>query len=258
MEDAAAVVTVSDFNLEYLRRTYGPSARRVRRLYNGLDLERFPFREPRHRFARVVAVGRLVEKKGFAVLLEAAALLAAKGLAFSVDLIGEGELEEPLRRRVHELGLGSCARLLGPRPQAEIVRVVAEAAVFAAPCVVGGDGNRDGLPTTLLEAMALGTPCVATDVTGIPEVLRDGGTGLLVPQNDPRRLADALQRLLADAPLRVELARRARHRIEEDFDARVNSARLRRLMAEANGSTAADLSANPAPSRVPAAAVPIQ
>lgn len=256
MEDAAAVVTVSDFNLDYLRATYGHSARRVRRLYNGLDLERFPFSEPRDRPARVVAVGRLVEKKGFGVLLEAAALMAARGVAFSVDLIGEGGLEEALCRRVQELGLQARARLLGPRPQAEIVHAVAEAAAFAAPCVVGSDGDRDGLPTTLLEAMALGTPCVSTAVTGIPEVLRHGETGLLVPQNDPAALADALQRLLTIAPLRMKLARQARRRIEQDFDARVNAARLRRLMAEAHGSLAPDASEHPA-SPLVTALVPI-
>lgn len=247
IEDAAAVVTVSDFNLEYLRTACGQVARRVRRLYNGLDLERFPFAEPRHRPPRVVAVGRLVEKKGFAVLLEAAALMAAHGISFSLDLIGEGVLEEPLGRRVQELGLQARARLLGPRPQAEIVRAVAGAAAFAAPSVVGSDGDREGLPTTLLEAMALGTPCVSTDVTGIPEVLRHGETGLLVPQNDPAALAQALELLLADAALRVTLAHNARRRVEQDFDARVNSAWLRRIMTEAHGSPAPEVRAHPEP-----------
>jgi len=238
LEDAAAVVTVSDFNLEYLRRTYGPSARRVRRLYNGLDLERFLFRQPLDRPARVVAVGRLVEKKGFPVLLDAAAALAARGVTFSVDLIGAGPLEQPLLQRIHQLGLGERVRLLGPRPQAEIVRAVAAAAAFAAPFVVCSDGDREGLPTTLLEAMALGTPCVSTAVTGIPEVLRDGQTGLIVPENDPQALADALQRLLEDGSLRMELACEARRLIEREFDARVNSARLRRLIAAVHGSVA--------------------
>ena len=100
--------------------------------------------------------------------------------------------------------------------------------------MVGRDGNRDGLPTTLLEAMALGTPCVSTDVTGIPEVVRDGETGLLVPQNDAAALAAGLERLLEDPSLRVSLAARARRRIEEDFDARRNSARVRQILLEAH------------------------
>ena len=232
LEEAAAVVTVSDFNLAYLRATFGAAAARVRRVYNGLELDRFPYAEPRARPRRVVAVGRLVEKKGFDVLLESAALMSARGVDFTLDLIGGGPLETPLERRMAELDLAGRVRLRGPQPQAEIARAVSEAAAFAAPCVVGRDGNRDGLPTTLVEAMALGTPCVSTDVTGIPELVRDGDTGLLVPQNDAAALAAVLERLLADPALRITLATRARRRIEEDFDARGSSARLRQILAD--------------------------
>lgn len=232
LADAAAVITVSDFNLAHLRQGYGPAAAGVRRVYNGLDLDRFPYRDPRVRSPRVVAVGRLVEKKGFHVLVEAAALLCERATHVGVDIIGGGEMEEDLARQVRARGLEGRVRLTGPRPQAEIVRAVADAAAFAAPCVVGRDGNRDGLPTTLLEAMALGTPCVSTDVTGIPEIVRDGETGLLVPQNDPEALAAALARLLASPALRVSLAARARRRVEADFDARKSGARLRQIVSE--------------------------
>jgi hypothetical protein len=164
------------------------------------------------------------------VLLEAFALLATRGVAFTVDLIGQGDQEEPCGSassswawnracgcwaRGHGNGDGTRRRR-GGRPGRSLRR--------------GSDGDRDSLPPTVLEAMALGTPCVSTDVTGIPEVVRHGETGLLVPQNDAAALADALQ-LLADAALRVELARHARRRIG-DFDARVNGATLRQLMAE--------------------------
>jgi glycosyltransferase involved in cell wall biosynthesis len=231
LTEAAAVVTVSDFNLAHLRDTYGPAAAGVWRVYNGLDLDRFPYREPRVRPPRVVSVGRLVEKKGFDVLINAASLLAEGGVDFTVDILGNGELEEELRRQIEALGLAARVRLMGPRPQAEVARAVAEAAAFAAPCVVGRDGNRDGLPTTLLEAMALGTPCVSTDVTGIPEVVRDGETGLVVPQNDASALAFALKRLLSDPELRLDLAARARRQIERDFDARRNGAQLREILS---------------------------
>jgi colanic acid/amylovoran biosynthesis glycosyltransferase len=103
--------------------------------------------------------------------------------------------------------------------------------VFAAPCVVSADGDRDGLPTVLLEAMALGTPCVSTDVTGIPEVLRHLDTGLQVAQRSPAALAESLDTLLADPALRVRLARGARRLIEEQFDVDRNGERLRRLFA---------------------------
>lgn len=231
--DAAFAVTVSDYNLAYLRERLGSAAARTRRIYNGLDLERFPFRAATDRRPQIITVGRLVEKKGFGDLLEACRLLAGRGVAFSCRIIGSGELESSLRERIAGLDLGEHVELCGPRPQQEVIGALQEAAAFAAPCVVGADGNRDGMPTVLLEAMALGTPCVATDVTGIPELLQDGDTGLLVAQRDPPALADALQRLLEDAVLRKRLAAQARARIEAEFDVHRNAARLRELFAGA-------------------------
>ena len=226
--DAAAAVTVSDFNLAHLREVCGPAAARTVRIYNGIDLDRFQFAPPESGPAvpRILSVGRLVEKKGFAVLVDACAILA-RSHNFTCEIVGTGELEAQLYSRIQQHGLTSHVRLVGPRPQAEIIDLVRNATVFAAPCVVGNDGNRDGLPTTLLEAMALGTPCVATDVTAIPEVIRDGTTGLLVRQHDVPGLANAIMRLLDDGDLRCALAREARRLIEQDFDIRTNTVRLR-------------------------------
>lgn len=232
LEEASTVITVSDFNLQFLRSEYGPAARNVVRVFNGLDLTRFPFLSPEQRAPRIVAVGRLVEKKGFGILIEACALLAQRGVAFHCQIIGGGELETQLRHRIAELGLGEKIELSGPRPQSEIVADIHRAAVFAAPCIVGEDGNRDGMPTVLLESMALGTPCVSTDVTGIPEVLRDHVTGLMTPQHDAPALAAALEKLFSDPALRVRLAKQARAMIEQDFDIRMNGARQRELFCK--------------------------
>ena len=219
LRDASEVVTVSDFNLSFLRNHYGADARRLRRVYNGLDLSAFPWSDPADRPPVIAAVGRLVEKKGFADLLRAAALLRRSGCDFRIDLVGSGEQEEALRALRDELGLVDHIRFMGPLPQDQVVSVVREAAVLAAPCVVAADGNRDGLPTVLLEGMALGTPCVATPVTGIPEVLVHDRTGLMVGEHEPEALARALDRLLGDAALRTRLSRAARALIESEFDA---------------------------------------
>lgn len=221
---ASAVVTVSDFNVEHLRERLPALAERLHRVYNGLALARFAYSEPRRRAAHVVAVGRLVEKKGFDDLVRACALLAGGGRSFSCTIVGGGVEDEALGEQVRRLGLERVVTLTGPYGQREVRRVVADAAALAAPCVVGSDGNRDGLPTVLLEAMALGTPCVATPVTGVPEALIDGHTGLLVPQRDPPALAAALARLLDDAQLRVRLATAARDHVETHFDVDRNAA----------------------------------
>jgi glycosyltransferase involved in cell wall biosynthesis len=125
--------------------------------------------------------------------------------------------------------LQDVVTLSGPRPQAQVKKLVQNAAVMAAPSVVAEDGNRDGLPTVLLEAMALGTACVATDVTGIPEVIQHEQTGLIVAQHDPEALSWALERLLNDGQLRHRLATAARKLIEAEFDATATSATIRRI-----------------------------
>ncbi|NUQ64862.1 MAG: glycosyltransferase family 4 protein [Pirellulales bacterium] len=244
LADAAAVVTVSDYNCRYLQDTFGEAAAHVRRIYNGLELADFPYRSPREREATVVAVGRLVEKKGFADLVDSCAVLARRGRRLRCRIIGEGELQEDLRRRISAAGVEGLVELLGPRPQSEVIGIVQEAAVFAAPCVVGSDGNRDGLPTVLLEAMALGTPCISTDVTGIPEVVRHGDTGMIVPQHDPESLADQIERLLDSPDLRTELAERARELIAAEFDIHRNTAQMRKLF----GGSCAAVSSAPADS----------
>jgi colanic acid/amylovoran biosynthesis glycosyltransferase len=132
-----------------------------------------------------------------------------------------------LRSRLTALHLNDWVEIVGPRPQGEVFALMQDAAVFAAPYVIGSDGNRDGLPTVLLEAMALRTPCVATDVTGIPEIIRHGETGMLVAQRDVEGLAKALRSLLIQPEVRTAIATQARHLIETRFDITHNAAELR-------------------------------
>jgi glycosyltransferase involved in cell wall biosynthesis len=238
LADASAVVTVSAFNAAHLAKVAPAAAGRLHRVYNGLDLQRLRPAPLAGRSGGIVAVGRLVEKKGLGDLVDACALLARAGRPVSCRIVGEGPLEGELRSRIAEHGLGEQVVLLGPRTQEEVVALVRDAAVLAAPCVVGADGNRDGLPTVLLEALALGTPAVATPVTGIPELIRHGRTGLLVPERDPAALAAALARLLDDPALAARLAAAGRALVESSFDVERNAARLRdlvwpRVLAEA-------------------------
>ncbi|HEY6210171.1 MAG TPA: glycosyltransferase family 4 protein [Gemmatimonadales bacterium] len=232
--DAAAVVTVSDYNRDYLTRLYGTAAARVHRVYNGLDLEQFRYEPPAERPRRIAAVGRLVEKKGFADLIEACAALRDRRVTFRCDIVGTGPLEQPLQALVQRHGLQERVQLLGPRPRGAVIEHIRGAAVLAVPCVIASDGDRDGLPTVLLEAMALGTPCVSTDVTAIPELLGPGEAGLVVPEHNPPALAAALERMLTEPALRVRIATRARRRVEAEFDIRRTAACLRAIFEEAS------------------------
>jgi colanic acid/amylovoran biosynthesis glycosyltransferase len=233
LRDAAGVITISDYHLDYLRKTYGPLAHKVQRVYNGLDLEEFPYRSPRLRPPVVLAVGRLVEKKGFADLVEACALLAERGRDYHCRIIGTGPCKGELAARIEQLGLQERIELVGPLPQNEVAKQMHCAAALAMPCIVSRDGDADGLPNVIQEALALGTPVVTTDVTGIPEVVRHNQTGLQVPQHAPAELAAALDRLLINADLRERLASQARQLMESEFNIHRNTERRRAVFRAA-------------------------
>lgn len=231
--DAAASITVSDFNAGVLKAEFGGDAATLRRVYNGLDLTQFSYSPPATGSRRILAVGRLVEKKGFTDLIAACAILRNHGVEFLCQIVGTGEVEHELEDQIAKLALSSHVHLLGALPQREVIRLMREAALFAAPCKVGVDGNRDGLPTVLLEAMALGTPCVSTRVTGIPEAVVADDTGSLIDESDVAALARALERILAAPNLRQRYSTSARRHVERHFDIETNAAHLRTIFHDA-------------------------
>ena len=231
LRSARFAVTVSEYNRRHLQRLAAES--RIVRIYNGLDLDRFsPNGGAREDPPLVLAVGRLVEKKGFADLVRACGILRRDGVRLRCRIVGKGELEGELRSLVQELGVADIVELAGTAPRDELLALYPRASALVAPCLVGSDGNRDGLPTVLTEAMALGVPVVATDVTGIPELVENGRTGLLVPQRRPEALAASIRRVLEDRAGAERLVRAARDRVERRFDLRSNVAELRGLCEE--------------------------
>ncbi len=231
LREARFVVTVSDYNRKYLQDLCTDA--RIERVYYGLDLGHFvpngaaPADPP-----IVLAVGRLVEKKGFLGLVRTCHLLREEGVSFRCRIVGKGPDELAIRRLVRSLGLQGVVELPGTLPREEVVQEYSRARVVVAPCVVGSDGNRDGLPTVLIEAMALGVPVISTDVTGIPELVEDGRTGLIVPQHDPTALANAIHRVLNNPATAATLGEAGRRRVEAQFHLRENVAHLRDLFEE--------------------------
>ncbi len=220
--EAEFTVTVSEHNRSYLTGFAGTEHLVVIR--NGVDLEHIRF-EPRrladHR--PVLAVGRLVPKKGFDVLIEALAQLPAEVEAW---IAGEGPEETRLRALIASRGLESRVTLLGARSHAEVLELMTRSTALAVPSVVAGDGDRDGLPTVIAEAMAAGLPVVASRTTGIPELVIDGETGLLSDPGDATALARALAALIADPERASALARAARAKVEAEYDLRRNASLL--------------------------------
>lgn len=236
------VVTISEFNRQFLLgnfpEKFASTATPLHLVHNGLELSRFPYAPPSEPTAplHIVGVGRLVEKKGFDVLIRAAAAAQSGGLELKVTLAGGGDREASLRELAQELGMSDKINFLGPRTQREVVDLLREADVFAAPCVVGADGNADGLPTVLLEAMAMGVVVIASSVTGIPEVVRNGHpgsdaqTGILLEPGDVDALAQAFATVADPAWDRVSVTRAGRQVVESQFDSRVQARRLAALL----------------------------
>ena len=227
---AAAVVTVTDGNVGVLR-AMSPDAHVVR-LYNGVDVTGIPPGPlAADRTGEVLAVGRLVPKKGFDDLVRSVAALRAQGRDVRVTVLGDGPERAALTALADGLGVADLVALPGAADGEAVAAAMRRAAVLAVPCVVTPDGDRDALPTVVIEAMAHGLPVVATDVNGLPEMVLDGVSGVVVPQRDPAALAAALAGLLADAPRRDASAAAARVRAEELFDLRRNVAVLADLFA---------------------------
>lgn len=192
----------------------------------------------------VVAVGRLVDKKGFGHLLEAAPALLAGRPDARVVIGGGGDLEEPLKRRAAELGVGGRVLFPGPLSHPEALALIARAEVFVMPSVRDARGNVDGLPIVVLEAMAAGKPVVASDVAGMPLAVADGETGLLVPEQDPAALAAAAGGLLDEPDRARRLGAAGRRRIERELNwaaiAEVHDRLYRRAAAGAAAEAAAE------------------
>lgn len=230
-EAARFVVTISEFNRRLLADACGAAtAEKIHVVRCGVDVAAFaPGARIVPEAPTFVCVASLREYKGHAVLLDAVAILRARGSNVRVVLVGDGELRAALEARVAREGLGDRVELRGALAHQEIPAVLRASTAMVLPSVTSRDGQMEGIPVALMEAMATGVPVIATRLSGIPELVRDGETGLLVPERDPAALAAAMERLAADPALGVRLAGAARSVVRERFDRKRNVARLAAL-----------------------------
>jgi glycosyltransferase involved in cell wall biosynthesis len=201
---AAFVVTISEHGRRFVESLDVPDTR-VILVRNGIDLQLFRARSADPPF-RVATVCRLVEKKGVDVLVDALTLLRARGVDMAADIVGDGPLRSALQERARDAGVADLLTWHGPATPDQVRQALAGAGCFVLPCRVDSTGDADGLPVSIIEAMACGLPVISTATAGIPEAVVDGECGLLVPPDDPARLAGALARLQADEALRRRLA----------------------------------------------------
>jgi len=233
---ASLVRTISHTNRRYLAALAPAAASKIVHITYGAPLTAEP-RPPRKVAPpyQLLALGRLVEKKGFPVLLAACRYLAEWGVDFRLTLAGDGPQRRHLADLVQEYALGDRVVFLGHVPHNRVPELFRQADQFIMPCIVARHGDRDGLPNVILEALAFQVPVVATDVNGVNEAIIPGETGWLVPQQEPRLLAQAMWEALSDPQEARRRARNGRELVRREFDSTINYGRLKTCLEQAAG-----------------------
>ncbi|MCX6047999.1 MAG: glycosyltransferase [Chloroflexi bacterium] len=230
IKQGRAVVTCCATNIDYLKAT-APVAHhsKLRVIHNGVNLRAFQPMSGTDQPAPmplILSASRLVEKKGFPDLLHACQHLKQAGHQFRCVIYGDGPLRQELNELVNQLGLSDLVTLPGACTQQELRRVLPQATLFALTPFVTEDGDRDGVPTVLVEAMACGVPVISTSVAGITELVTHNENGLLAEPHDVTAIAAALATLLEDEPKRRQLSAVARRTVAEQFDLRAGAQQL--------------------------------
>jgi glycosyltransferase involved in cell wall biosynthesis len=210
------VIVPSEYNRDYLRKEIGIE-NDITVVLATTQVEKF---EPSALTIenRLLTVARLVEKKGYLYGIEAVNKLIEQGYDVEYHIVGTGDRKDWLQQQVTEYGIEDHVEFLGHVSDERLKRELSEASVFALPCVIAEDGDRDAMPVVLKEAMASETACVSTTVSAIPELITDGYDGLLVPEKEPDELASAIQELLDNPEKRKNIAENGRETVHTKFD----------------------------------------
>ncbi|MDX1584110.1 MAG: glycosyltransferase, partial [Thermoanaerobaculia bacterium] len=222
IRDAAFIRSISQFNTRFLENLYPREATgKIEVVHVGIEPERY--RREDELFAhttpvRVLTIAAMKPYKGIPFLIEACGILESQGVDFELEIIGTGPQMNQVRDSITRLGLADRVRLRGALPQDRVAERIAQADIFVLPSVIASTGQMEGIPVALMEAMAAGKAVISTSISGIPELIEHGTSGLLVDPANPDQLAEAMMRLIRDPELRSRLASSARIKVEREFD----------------------------------------
>jgi glycosyltransferase involved in cell wall biosynthesis len=233
MKQAKYIITCTKYNQRYLAglcKEFDPT--KIRVSYHGLNpLNYIPLANKNNTKFKILSVGKLAEKKGFNYLLEALYLLKEEGLDFTGDIFGwDGPQKEEILDLHAKYKLGDRVKINGYIPHPELIERMKEADIFVLPCVRQKDSHQDGLPNVLIESLAVGVPVISTDISGIPELVINMETGILIRPRDVHSLVRAIKTLYLDPELRQRLGRKGRQKILEEFDVKKNVTKLIEIM----------------------------
>jgi glycosyltransferase involved in cell wall biosynthesis len=236
IRQSSAVITCCGANLEYLKQIAPSYQSKFSLIYHGVNLKDFRSVPgaatnsiPENPI--ILSVGRLVEKKGFHDLLQALLVVKENGQQFRCTIYGDGPLRRQLESWIEEHGMAGEIVLAGDRTQEELISVFQKANLFALTPVQTQDGDRDGIPNVLLEAMAVGLPVVTTEVAGIPELVKNNENGFLYQSHDVEGISSGILELLRNSEKRKQLGAAASKTVAEQFDINQAAAHLKALFA---------------------------
>ncbi len=231
---SAFAVTVSNFNKDEMIKACGESRRdKIHVIHCGMDPDVFLPAEKRNGKSalRIICVGSYEEVKGHKYLVDACRLLRERGIDFVCDLIGDGPVREQVAKQIADLNLQKQVIIHGSRKRQEVADMMRAADVKVLASVPTAEGKREGVPVVIMEAMATGLPVISSQLSGIPELVDDGRTGILTQPGDANALADALQKLYENPTLRFNMGRAGREKVLREFNMKINVAQLANLFA---------------------------
>lgn len=222
LRETRFVRSISAYNKRFLEELYPAEARgKIEVIHVGIVPEQFQaLPAPNNAEPKILCVAAHKKYKGLPYLIEACGVLRDEGRRFECNVIGHGPMRGELEALIAKLGLGDVVHLVGARPESEVARMMAECDVFVLPSIVAKghkDGEQEGIPVALMEAMASGRPVISTTTAGIPELIDDGVSGLLVPPEDPRALAQALRSLFDDPTRAASMGLNGRDKVQREF-----------------------------------------
>jgi glycosyltransferase involved in cell wall biosynthesis len=235
LREARFVRSISDFNRRFLEELYPSEARgKIHVIHVGIEPEQYATVPPPLGVPKLFCVAAHKPYKGLPYLIEACRILRDSGVAFHCDIVGHGPMRDELAAMIRDRGVEDVVVLAGPRPQEEVARMMSEAALFVLPSIVAPDGQMEGIPVALMEALASGRAVVSTTLSGIPELVEDGVSGLLVAPADAAAFAEAIQTLLDDGDRARSMGLHGREKVRAEFDLRECVRSLVALLAAEN------------------------
>jgi len=214
------VRTVSQYHKRYIKKICPEmTEQKIKILSYGVDINRFrPHQVTKPAEFLILSIGNFVEKKGFPILIDACFLLKKKGIPFTCWIVGDGVLQSQMINQIKKLNLNQHIKLKTYQENEQLNILYNQADIFVLPCVQAKNGDMDGIPNVLIEAMATATPVISTSISGIPELIDDEKTGLLIPAGDSDQLAQAIIRLSEDLILRLRLGYAGREKVINHFN----------------------------------------